>query len=293
MVKIAKKRENKMLELHCHTTYSDGSLSPRELVKKAVSAGVRILAISDHDTISGWEEALAAGTKYGVEIVPAIELSTVHRDCSLHILGYYPDGEKLRAVLGDRILARFSRARLMVEKLADLGYCIKLPILEEENPQTTPGRPHIAAALLEAGYVKYPQEAFDRWLGEGKPAYVPYDKFSIKDGIRLLRRCGAVPVWAHPCLFRGGKVEEVLMELLDAGLMGLEVFHPCHSAGEVERLKGLCGKYGLLMTGGSDYHGPVAGGKEMTSLNMLGLPGKLLSPIKEAAASLAPVSAVK
>jgi len=280
-----------MLELHCHTTYSDGSLSPRELVERAVSAGVRCLAISDHDTISGWEEAIAAAMQYDIEIVPAIELSTVHRDCSLHILGYYPEAERLRAALSDRILARFTRARLMVEKLADLGYSIEVPLLAEKNPQTAPGRPHIAAALLEAGYVKYPQEAFDRWLGEGKPAYVPYDKFSIKDGIRLLRRCGAVPVWAHPCLFRGGKVEEVLMELLDVGLMGVEVFHPCHSAGEVERLKGLCGKYGLLMTGGSDYHGPDLRGKEMTSLNMLGLPGKLLSPIKEAAAGLAAVCA--
>lgn len=184
MVEIAKKRENKvMLELHCHTTYSDGSLSPRELVKKAVSAGVGILAISDHDTISGWEEAIAAGIQYGVEIVPAIELSTVHRNCSLHILGYYPEAEKLRGALSDRILARFRRGRLMVQKLAELGYPIELPLLEETTTATTaPGRPHIAAALLEAGYVKYPQEAFDRWLGEGKPAYVAYEKFSIKDG---------------------------------------------------------------------------------------------------------------
>ena len=286
---IASKRENKiLLELHCHTTYSDGTLAPAELVKKAAIAGVRILAISDHDTISGWSEAIAAATELNIEIVPAIELSTIHRNCSLHILGYYPDAEKLRGPLSDRIQGRFRRARSMVQKLAELGYSIELPVLEEKSSEnnSAPGRPHIAAALAKAGYVQCPQEAFDRWLGEGKAAYVPYDKFTIKEGIQLLRRCGAVPVWAHPCLFRGGKVEEVLNDLLDAGLMGLEVFHPCHSAGEVEQLKGLCDKYGLLMTGGSDYHGPELDGKEKTSLNMLGLPGELLFPIKQAAAIL-------
>lgn len=286
-----------VLDLHCHTTYSDGTLAPGELVEKAVSAGVRFLAISDHDTISGWDCAIAAAADRDIEIVPAIELSTVHRNRSLHILGYYPDAQKLREPLSDRIEGRFRRARSMVEKLAELGYAIELPLLERRFSQSdgktfprngiAPGRPHIAAALVKAGYVKYPQEAFDRFLAEDKPAYVAYEKFSIEEGIELLRRCGAVPVWAHPYLFRGGKVEEVLRELVDAGLMGLEVFHPCHSVREVERLKALCGEYGLLMTGGSDYHGPKIGGKEQTCLNMLKLPGELLSPIKEAAAVLA------
>lgn len=291
------------LDLHCHTTYSDGTLAPGELVEKAVSAGVRFLAISDHDTISGWDEAIAAAADRDIEIVPAIELSTVHRNRSLHILGFYPDAERLRGPLSDRIEGRFRRARSMVRKLAELGYAIELPLLERGFSQSdgktfprnsmAPGRPHIAAALVKAGYVKHPQEAFDRFLGEDKPAYVAYEKFSIEEGIELLRRCGAVPVWAHPYLFRGGKVEEVLRELVDAGLMGLEVFHPCHSAKEVKRLKALCGEYGLLMTGGSDYHGPKTGGKEETCLNMLNLPGELLSPIKEAAAALARVSAVE
>ncbi len=292
-----------MLELHCHTTYSDGTLTPSQLVKKAVSAGVKILAISDHDTISGWDEAIATGAEYDLEIVPAIELSTMHRNRSLHLLGYYPNPERLRVPLSDRTEARFRRARLMVQKLAELGYPIELPLLEEsfflskrnnlEANKTAPGRPHIAAALVQAGYVKSPQEAFDRWLGECKPAYVAYEQFSVEDGIDLLCHCGAVPVWAHPCLFRGGRVEDVLSELVEAGLMGLEVFHPCHSPREVQVLKDLCGKYGLLMTGGSDYHGPNFQGKEETALNMLALPGKLLSPLKEAAAGLAKVSLVE
>lgn len=269
-----------MLELHCHTTYSDGTLAPAELVKKAVSAGVRILAIADHDTISGWDEAIAAATNYDIEIVPAIELSTVHRNYSLHILGFYPDAEKLRAPLSDRIQGRFRRADLMAEKLAQLGYPIQLPQLGEGM---APGRPHIAAALVKAGYVKSAEEAFDRWLGDNKPAYVQYDKFAIAEGIKLLRNSGAIPVWAHPYLFRGGKVEEVLQELIDAGLMGVEVFHPCHSRTQVEQLKNLCRKYRLLVTGGSDYHGPNSQGKEETTLNMFNLPAELLLPIKQAA----------
>ena len=269
-----------MLELHCHTTYSDGTLTPTELVKKAASCGVQALAITDHDNLSGWDEAMNVGAEYNVEILPGLELSTVHNNCSLHILGFYPDANKLITPLSDRIAGRHRRAQLMVENLAKLGYPIKFPIV---GPGIAPGRPHIAMALVNAGYVRSPQEAFDRWLGDDKPAYVHYEKFSIVKGINLLRSCGAVPVWAHPYLFRGGKVEEVLPEMLEVGLMGLEVFHPCHSPTQVKKLKELCQKYGLLMTGGSDYHGPNSKGKEETTLNMFNLPLELLVPIKEAA----------
>lgn len=274
-----------MLELHCHTTYSDGTLTPTELVAAAVKAGVRALAITDHDTLSGWGEAMAAAKEQNLEIVPGLELSTVHNGCSLHILGFYPDAEKLREPLLDRTEGRFRRARQMAEKLAELGYPIELPYLGQGM---APGRPHIATALVRAGYVQSSAEAFERWLGDGGPAYVNYEKFSIHDGISLLRSCGAVPVWAHPFLFRGGEVEQVLKELVDAGLMGVEVYHPNHSAKQTEHLKKLCKEYGLLMSGGSDYHGPNSGvkGKESIKLNMLNVPWELLDPIKEAAATL-------
>jgi predicted metal-dependent phosphoesterase TrpH len=131
-------------------------------------------------------------------------------------------------------------------------------------------------------------EATTQWLGDDGPAYVHYEKFSIVEGIDLLRSCGAVPVWAHPYLFRGGVVEEVLKELVDAGLMGIEVYHPSHSSSQIQKLKNLCLQYGLLATGGSDYHGPDPQNKgtESTQLNMLHLPLELLDPIKIAAASL-------
>ncbi len=274
-----------MLELHCHTTYSDGTLTPTELVISAVKAGVRALAITDHDTISGWDEAFVATQAYPLEIVPGLELSTVHHDRSLHILGFYPDGNKLRDPLRERLAGRKRRAQEMLEKLAALGYPVELPKLGEGM---APGRPHIAIALVNAGYIEFPQQAFDKWLEEDRPAYVHYEKFSSFDGIALLRKCGAVPVWAHPYLFRGGAVDQVLPELVNAGLMGVEVYHPHHTPGQIAHLEKLCAQYNLLITGGSDYHGPTPGKKnpETSYLNQMGLPLHLLEPIKEAAHSL-------
>ncbi|MGB7710557.1 MAG: PHP domain-containing protein [Microcoleus sp.] len=277
-----------MLELHCHTTYSDGTLTPAELVAAAAASGVQALAVTDHDTISGWDEAFAAAGLYNIEIVPGLELSTVHNGRSLHILGFYPDVNKLRNPLNDRLEGRFRRSQEMVDKLAAMGYPIELA---KTSPGMAPGRPHIASALVTAGYAKSSREAFDRWLGDDGPAYVHYEKFSIAEGIDLLRSSGAVPVWAHPYLFRGGVVEEVLKELVDAGLMGVEVYHPSHSSSQIEKLKKLCLDYGLLVTGGSDYHGPdlernERKGIQSTALNMLHLPLELLAPVKVAAASL-------
>ena len=272
-----------MLELHCHTTCSDGTLTPEELVQAAIAAGVKAMAITDHDTLAGWDRAFeAAGNQ--LEIIPGLELSTVHRERSLHILGYYPDRDKLETPLQERIAGRKRRAQAMADKLASLGYPIELPTMPGGM---APGRPHIAKALVNAGYINTSQEAFTRWLGDGGPAYVQYEKFMVEDGIKLLLDCGAVPVWAHPYLFRGGTVETVLPELVKAGLMGIEVYHPNHSPSEERNLEELCEQYNLLMTGGSDYHGPPEGKtKEGVTLNGLHVPLSLLPPIKQAAIAL-------
>jgi 3',5'-nucleoside bisphosphate phosphatase len=272
-----------MLELHCHTTHSDGTLTPTQLVEAAIAAGVKILAITDHDTLSGWDEAQMAADG-AIEIVPGLELSTVYNGRSLHILGFYPAREKLQEPLQERLAGRQRRAQQMVEKLAALGYPIEL----SPKGNMAPGRPHIAAALVKAGHVQSTHEAFDRWLAEDKPAYVGYEKFSAIEGIELLRRCSAVPVWAHPYLFRGGTVETVLPELVAAGLMGVEVYHPSHSPSHCRTLETLCQRYGLLMTGGSDYHGPALSGKDdrHIGLNQLHLPCELLPPLKRAALRL-------
>lgn len=272
-----------MLELHCHTTCSDGTLTPEALVQAAIAAGVKAMAITDHDTLAGWDRAIAAAGEQ-LEIIPGLELSTVHRARSLHILGYYPDRAKLEGPLQDRIQGRKRRARAMAAKLAALGYPIELPEMRGDN---APGRPHLAKALVAAGYITHVQEAFTRWLGDGGPAYVQYDQFAATDGIRLLLDCGAVPVWAHPYLFRGGTVATVLPELVEAGLMGVEVYHPNHSPSDERKLEELCDRYGLLMTGGSDYHGPSdEKGKAGISLNSLQVPLSLLPPLKQAAVTL-------
>lgn len=273
-----------MLELHCHTTCSDGTLTPTELVRAAVKAGVSTLAITDHDTLAGWSEAFVAAQLYNLEIVPGVELSTVHNERSLHILGFYPDANQLSMPLSARLEGRKRRASQIVANLEALGYPISLP---ELGAGMAAGRPHIAKALVQAGYFKSSREAFDQLLGDDQPAYAHYQKFSIIEGISLLRNCGAVPVWAHPYLFRGGEVEEVLQELMDAGLMGVEVYHPSHTPKERKNLEALCEQYGLLPTGGSDYHGPSNDGSPNGStLNMLHLPLSLLDPIKQAAQNL-------
>lgn len=269
-----------MLELHCHTTYSDGTLTPTELVTEASLAGVKALAITDHDTLGGWDEALTAATGQNIEIVPGVELSTVENKRSLHILGYYPQRQLLEEPLKERLAGRKRRAVKMVANLAEMGYKLDLPQLEGNMAL---GRPHIAQAMIKAGYVHSPQEAFARFIGEDKPAYVHYEKFSATEGIELLKACRAIPVWAHPYLFRGGAVETILPDLVDAGLMGIEVYHPDCSASDQRQLLEYCQHYGLLSTGGTDYHGFTAErkGKKEYQLNYFQLPLTILDEIKE------------
>ncbi|MEN9226436.1 MAG: PHP domain-containing protein [Thermostichus sp. HHBFW_bins_43] len=267
-----------MLELHCHTTCSDGSLSPSQLVEAAARAGVKALAISDHDTLAGWDEALQAGSEWGIEIIPAVELSTVWQGRSLHLLGFYPDPTRLAAPLEDRRQGRIRRAEAMVQRLAELGYPIPMP-----DTHLAPGRPHLAQALVKAGHVRSAREAFERFLGDEGPAFVPYEKFSALEGIQLLRACGAVPVWAHPALFRGDTLENTFAALLEAGLMGLEVYHPDHSVRVKRQLLKWAQKHNLVVTGGSDYHGPNKAG---FYLNMMGLSLDLLNALKAAHSNL-------
>lgn len=269
-----------MLELHAHTTYSDGTLSPMELVQAAGDAKVQALAITDHDTIAGWDEAIATARTLAqpMEIVPGVELSVTDGARSLHILGFYPNPDQLRPFLAERLASRRHRAQRMVAQLTTLGYPIDESWLPNE-PGTAPGRPHIAQALVAAGYINHPQEAFDRWIGGGKAAYVPYDELSVTDGLAALNAAGAIPVWAHPYLWHSATtVAAMLPHLVAAGLMGLEVYHPTQTPSQQERLTALCQQWGLLKTGGSDYHGP-AQDKEHP-LNHFSLPLELLRSLQ-------------
>jgi predicted metal-dependent phosphoesterase TrpH len=264
-------------------------LTPQQLVEAARQAGVKALAITDHDTLGGWDEAIAAAEGTDLEIVPGVELSTVQNGRSLHMLGFYPDRDRFEPLLQQRLAGRKRRTAEMVRKLEALGYPIELPELGEGM---APGRPHVAAALVKAGHVQSSTEAFERFIGEDKPAYVGYEKFTTAEGIQMLRSCGAVPVWAHPYLFRGGAVETVLPELLEAGLMGLEIHHPYHSSQQVAQLKTWCETHGLLMTGGTDYHGPQpkSDGTPAVPLNTFHVPLEFLAPLKQAAQDLLPAT---
>ena len=278
-------KKKPVLELHCHTTYSDGRLTPTELVTEAERAGVKALAITDHDTLGGWLEAEEAALTHDIEIVPGVELSTVCNGRSLHILGYYPRRELLEEPLGERLAGRKRRAAKIVANLAQMGYPLDLPQLEGNMAL---GRPHIAHAMVKAGYVNSSKEAFDRFIGEDRLAYVHYEKFTAAEGIALLRACKAVPVWAHPYLFRGGKVENILPELVAAGLMGIEVYHPNCCTSKQKKLLEYCQQYDLIATGGTDYHGPTLGKslQVRTQLNHFQLPLTMLDEVKAAAQKL-------
>jgi len=261
-----------MLELHTHSNCSDGALSPRALVEASVKAGLKALALTDHDTMAGLPEAQATADRLGLELIPGVELSTTHQGYALHVLGFYPDSAQIQDALLTLQRGRLDRATQIHSKLHALGLKIALPNV------ANPGRPHFAQALVAAGYVPHAQAAFERYLREDGPAFVPYAQWTAVEAVALLRRCGAVPVWAHPLLFKGGPTERVLAELVAAGLQGLEVYRPDTSHSQRTRLLQLAKTYGLVVTGGSDFHGTEP---SAIRLNMLKLPLTLLDALKQ------------
>jgi len=257
-------------DLHCHTTASDGLLPPRELVFLAREKGLSFLAITDHDTMKGLGEAEEAGREWGVRIVPGLEISTDSTGEEIHILGYFcrsghgPLEEKMEEMREGR------RARIvrMVEKLREAG----LELAEEEVfarvKGETPGRVHVAQALLRRGYVATVEEAFSRYLSRGRPGYVPRPRLHPREAVSLVREAGGVPVLAHPGLGRRELVLAILPELLEEGLGGIEVYYPEHQPEDIALYSELCRRWDLIPTGGSDFHGPghrgELGGVEVT-----------------------------
>ena len=247
-----------MIDLHTHTTASDGSLAPSELVAAAQKAELEAVAITDHDTVSGLEEALEAGQRLGMEVVPGIEMSVVLDTLSFHLLGYYvPTAPKrLCSVLKDMEEKRRTRNVRIVEKLQELGMDIRFEDVIARADGTV-GRPHIAAELLEKGYVNSFDDAFIRFLGGRGKAFVPKETVDARKAMALLREEGALSVVAHPGLmpFKLQQLDELLAKLTVEGLQGIEVHYPGHSPRMVEDLADLAKHHGLLITGGSDFHG--------------------------------------
>lgn len=245
------------IDLHTHSTYSDGLLSPAMLVEEAASRGVRILALTDHDTVAGIDEAGLAGERLGVEIIPGVELSAaLPNGGEVHLLGYFVeiDDPALLAQLAGYARARAERMERMVERLSRIGTPVAMERVHEIAGHGTVGRPHLGRALVEAGYAEDLSDAFARYIGGGKPAFVPRPRVDPCEAIALVRAAGGVPVLAHP--FSTGGVESVLDRLVPAGLAGMEVDYGEYSTEDREILREIATRRGLIATGGSDYHGP-------------------------------------
>jgi hypothetical protein len=243
-------------DLHTHSNCSDGVLSPAALVELAVSRGVEIMALTDHDSMEGLPEAAQAASRYpGFTLIPGVEMSTDIPTGEVHVLGYFldPKDAQLQEELARLRDTRWDRGRRMVEKLHDLGVNISWERVQAIAGGGAVGRPHVAQALLEKGHVGTVQEAFDRYIGRNGPAYAERAKMTPAEAVAFLRERRAFPVLAHPR--ENGSLEELLPALQEAGLGGMEVYYQDYDEASVERLLTIARSHGLLPTGGSDYHG--------------------------------------
>lgn len=266
-----------MVDLHIHTTLSDGTLTPQQVVEVALEKGLTAIAVADHDTIAGVRSALQAARGTGLTVVPAVEISTEHEDTEVHILGYYFDldnrdlAEKFRYVRSSRLL----RGEEIAAKLRALGMEITLGDIAAESDGESLGRPHAAAALVRKGYVSSVQEAFERYLRRGRPAYVPRYKLTPFAAAEAIRNAGGCSVLAHPGLGVGTRL---IRDLIADGLQGLEAYHSQHTPSHTRRALGLAAEYGLLVTGGSDSHGP--GGSHPVEIGEVEVPDECFEKLR-------------
>jgi len=247
------------IDLHAHTTASDGSLSPTELVRLARDTGLAAVAVTDHDTVDGVAEALAAGREFGFEVVAGVELSTDVRGKTVHILGYFLDHQN--AELADKLAwakrVRNERNAKIVTRFKELGIELTLSEVEAEAGGDVVGRPHFASVLFKKGAVKTIQEAFDVYLDRQGKAYVPKFRFTPEESLGLIRRAGGLPVLAHPGDYKWSplQLDQAAGELCALGLAGIEVYYPSHNPSLVQIYNAIVARRGLLRTGGSDFHG--------------------------------------
>jgi hypothetical protein len=288
-----------LIDLHTHTTESDGTLSPAELVGAARAIDLEALAISDHDTLAGYDGATEAARDAGLELIRAIEIGTRRpepdhpRGRDVHILGYFLNGapapefhDWLRSIQA----ARRVRNAKLAARLQTLGVDIRLEEVEAIGRVLT-GRPHFARVLVGKGYAATVQDAFDRYLDESANAYVPRDEPSTGDAIARLRAGGAVPVLAHPFRLAKGNAhreQELIGEFRDAGMEGLEAYHSDHSAADTSRFLALAHRFGLVTTGGSDFHGEAKAGVRLGTgrSGNLAVPRVVLDHLRERASRI-------
>lgn len=249
-----------MIDLHAHTIHSDGTLTPRELVRLARELGLTAVAVTDHDSIDGHEEALDAGHDLGIEVVPGVEINLEHERVTLDLLGYFlgdPPGSHLQRKLDELRRYRNERNRRMLTQLAGFGYPVEAGELRRIAGGRAIGRPHIGEAMRRRGYVDSIDEAFSRFLRRGAPAWVDRRRLSLREATRLVRRSGGLPVIAHPGIIRADEagLAHLVRDAARCGVAGIECYYPSHDAETVRRILALAGANGLVVTGGSDFHG--------------------------------------
>lgn len=274
----------KIIDLHTHTTKSDGSLHPDELVRYAKRNKLTAVAITDHDTVNGVEEALYEGARIGMEVVAGVEISVDYKT-EMHILGYFTkhDYVDLEYTLEDLRRYRSERNPRIVKKLNEIGMCVTMEEVREKAGEKMVGRPHIAKVLVEKGYVNDISDAFEKYLKRGKPAYFKKEKLLPEDGIKAIIKAGGIPVLAHPVhlQLKYELLNKLLGELKEYGLRGLEAYYTDNTSEDDKMLLKLASENNLLVTGGSDYHGNLKDSIDIGSgYGNLRVPYELLDILK-------------
>ncbi|MEA3467793.1 MAG: PHP domain-containing protein, partial [Thermodesulfobacteriota bacterium] len=279
------------IDLHTHSWFSDGTKSPTELVRLAEKSGVTALAVTDHDTMDGVEEALSAGIEYGVEVVPGLEISVMHKKKALHILGYYMDSSN--DILAEALItlqaARDRRNEKIIAKLQELGVAATVQELKEISGVGQTGRPHIAKLLMNHGMVRSISQAFDEYLKKDRKAYVARFAYSAEDAIGFITGAGGLAVLAHPIQVDRtlNSLAALLPVLKSFGLEGIETYYPTQKKKMRKRIRKFAEENDLLLTGGSDYHGDIRPGTRLAGGNNVFVPPELLEKMKERLAAKA------
>ncbi len=273
------------IDLHIHSLFSDGTYSPSEIVQMAKHRGISAVSITDHDTLSGTDEAIKAGKELNVEVISGIELSVNHNGTYLHILGYFMDhkNHELKEKIIKLQCARKERNLKIIAKLNSLGLLINNEEIQGVSKVGQTGRPHIAQVLRNKGYVRSINDAFKKYLKKDALAYVSRFVYSAEEAINMIRKAGGFAVLAHPAQidYKLIVVSAIVDELVGMGLEGLEMYYPTHSKKTRRRLKKITSKHNLLLTGGSDYHGEIRQGTSLAGGSNVFVPPELLEKMKQ------------
>lgn len=278
----------KTVDLHVHSTYSDGTLTPSELILLAKEQGLSAMAMTDHDTIAGVSEAMTTGKEHNIEVIPGIELSSVYGNKEIHILGFFVDHKDpyFNNSLENLRVVRLERNIRIIEKFKTLGIYISFEEMHELYENAVLTRAHFADYLLLKGYTKSRNEAFERYIGDNGPCYMPREKLTPEQTIKLILDAGGVPVLAHPTLYHLGnsEMDKLIKQLCRFGLAGIEAIYSTYSMGEELQMRKLAKENHLIISGGSDYHGANKPYIELgTGRGRLAVPYDVLDNLKKLA----------